>query len=100
MVGQLLTEVFEGNIDAVVIELLVLVLELIAATCPAMEELGDRPDWRIGRSIHPCRRSEIDETVQVVVDDIVIQLADLYSSTGSLRIRSISACEPNAGMCS
>ena len=71
LVRQLLTEVFKGNLNAVVIWLLVLILELITATCAAMKKLDNRPFRRMGRRFHRCCASDIDKTVEVVIDNIV-----------------------------
>lgn len=43
-----------------------------------MKKLDDYPYRCTGRKVHPCCTSDIDKTVEVVIDNIVKQLAYLY----------------------
>jgi hypothetical protein len=71
LVRQLLAKVFEGDLNAVVIEFLVLGSELITATSATMKKLGDRRYRRMGRRLHPCCTSNIRKTVEILIDNIV-----------------------------
>src|SRR5262249_10912837 len=80
LAGRLLPKILERDLDAVVVHLLVLGQELLAALCAAMEEADDvanrdttgpidRVDFR--------RRSDIEKTVEIEVIDVIIQGTDV-----------------------
>src|SRR5215831_12319525 len=80
--SRLFSEIFKRDLDAVVVHLLVLGLELFAALCAAMEEsddVRDRGTTRPIKSIDLRRRSDIEKTVKIVVNYVVIQGANVYA---------------------
>src|SRR5258708_8907403 len=78
----LFTYVFEGNLNAVVVEFLVFGPELITATGAANKKLDDRWYRRVGGKFHPRCTADVRKTVEIVIDNIVKQLADVYSLHG------------------
>ena len=54
LIRQLFTKVCEGNLNAIIIEFLILGPELIAATGAANKKLADRCHRRMGRRVRPC----------------------------------------------
>jgi hypothetical protein len=77
--SQLLAKVFQGNLNAVVIEFLVLGSELITAAGAANKKLDHRCYRRMGRKLHPRCTSDVRKAVQIVIDDVVEKLAYLHS---------------------
>ena len=57
---SLLAQIFECDLDALIIELLVVGAELIAATGGAVEELGYHSDRRVRLTFEPRRAANID----------------------------------------
>src|SRR5262245_62000298 len=68
-------QVFEGDLDAFVVELLIVAAKLIAAIGAAMEELGDHPDRGVGLAFEPGRAANVDRAIEVEIVDIVVELA-------------------------
>jgi hypothetical protein len=72
----LLAQVLERDLDAVIIELLVVGAELVAAARAAVEELTDNADGRVRLTLEECRAAYVDGAVQIQVVDISVGLAD------------------------
>ena len=72
-----LTEKLESDSYAVVKELLIFNPELVSAPGSAMEELDDHRRRSMWRGVHPCRRSDVYQAVEIVIGHIVEQLAYL-----------------------
>src|SRR6266849_7169076 len=82
LVRRLFSEIFKRDLDAIVVHLLVLGLELLAALCAAMEEPDDVRNRDTTRPIDRVdlrRRSDIEKTVEIEVIYVVIQGADVYA---------------------
>src|SRR5882762_10514107 len=82
-IGRLFSKILKRDLDAFVVHLLVLGLELLAALGAAMEESGDVRDRGTTRPIERFdlrRRSDIEKTVEVEVIHVVIQSADRDAS--------------------
>src|SRR6266852_1032913 len=85
LVRGLFSEILQRDLDAVVVHLLVLDLELLAALCAAMEESDNVRNrdttWPID-GVDLRRRSDIEKTVEIDVIYVVIQGADVYAPQG------------------
>src|SRR5215471_13387967 len=82
-VGRLFSEILEGDLDAVVVHLLILGLVLVAALGAAMVESGDTRNGDTARPVERLdlrRRSNIGKTIEIVVSHIVIQGPDVYAA--------------------
>src|SRR6266446_10602645 len=80
--ARLFSKILKRDLDAFVVHLLVLGLELLAALCAAMEEPDDvrnRDTTRPIQRVDLRRRSDIEKTVEIEVVDVVIQGADVYA---------------------
>ena len=54
-------------------------MELVTAAGPALEELDNRCDGRICRRLHSRRASDVHEAVEIIIDRVMVQLANLNS---------------------
>ncbi len=80
LVRRLFSEILKRDLDALVVHLLVLGLELLAALCAAMEESNDVRNRDTTRPIDCVdfrRRSDIEKSVEIEVIYVVIQGADI-----------------------
>src|SRR5206468_1408944 len=79
-VGKLLAEIFQCDLDALVIHLLIAGAILITAICAAMEKLDHRSDQGLTLTFDACGASDIDHAVEIEVIDIVVELAHCWST--------------------
>src|SRR5258706_106556 len=82
LVRGLFSEILHRDLDAIVIHLLVFGLRLLTTLRAAMEKLDhirNRGTRRPIERVDPRRRAHIDETVEIEVNHVVIQGADIYA---------------------
>src|SRR5260370_35430967 len=83
LVRRLFSEILKRDLDALVVHLMVLGMELLAELCAAMEESDDvrkRDTTRPIDCVDLRRRSDIEKTVEIEVIYVVVQGADVYAS--------------------
>ena len=77
MTGNLLfAQVLERDLDALVVELLIIAAELLAAVRPAVEELTDGTDRCVWFSLKHRRASNIDSPVKIKIVDVSVDLSN------------------------
>src|SRR5262245_13424106 len=76
---MLFAQVLERNLDALIVELLIIAAELIAAVRPAVEELTDDTDRCVWVSLKHRRASDIDSPVKIKIVDVVVELPNQQS---------------------
>src|SRR5258707_4577794 len=82
LVRGLFSEILHRDLDAIVVHLLVFGLRLLTTLRAAMEKLDhirNRGTRRPIERVDPRRRAHIDETVEIEVNHVVIQGADIYA---------------------
>src|SRR5260370_20842518 len=80
LVRRLFSEILKRDLDALVVHLLALGMELLAALCAAMEESNDvrnRDTTRPIACVDFRRRSAIEKSAEIAVIYVVIQDADI-----------------------
>ena len=97
---SLFAQILERNLDALVVELLIVAAKLIAAVGAAMEKLAHHSDRSVRLTFEPGCAPNVDRAIEIKVVDIVKELPTSRPATGSLRMRSISARAPTGAMCS
>src|ERR1700730_15300551 len=75
----LLTQILERHLDAVVIELLIVATELIAAIGRAIEELDHLAHRGVRRPLERGVAADIDGAIELKVVDVVIELTNQQS---------------------
>src|SRR5262249_26464738 len=81
--GSLFTEILQRDLNTLVVHLLEVVSELLAAFGAAREEFCDVGDGRMPiKRFDQGRRPHVDEAVEIVVDDVIVQRADVYAARG------------------
>jgi len=70
----LFAQALECDLDALVVELLVIAAELIATVRPAIEELTNDTDRRVWFSLKQSSASNIDSAVKIKIVDVVVKL--------------------------
>lgn len=71
----LLSEVFQGNLNSIVVHLLILGPELLAAVGGAVEKLADLANWRVWLAFEKSGAADVDRAVEIEVVDVLIELA-------------------------
>ena len=79
---RLLAEVLKCYLNTLVIHLLKLISELIAALGGSREELDNVSDGRAWFTFDLCGRTHVDETVKIVIGYVVVQSADIDAAGG------------------
>src|SRR5258707_129647 len=78
----LFAQVLEGDLNALVVEFLIVATELVAAVGGAMEELADRSDRRMRLSLELGRAADVDSAIEVDVVDVMVDLTHQQARHG------------------
>src|SRR6476659_4326476 len=79
---RLLAEIFQRNLNSVIVHLLILGPEFLAPVRGTMEELDHHPDRGLPWPLDPRRAADVDHAVEIEVVDVVIELVHLYTAGG------------------
>src|SRR5262245_33061377 len=74
---RLLSEVLQGDLNSVIVHLLVLGSIFVSSIGGAVEELDDYGNWRLTRPLDPRGATHVDHSIQIEIVDIVIELVHL-----------------------
>src|SRR6516225_6864318 len=83
--SSLFTEILEGNLNSLVVHFLEVVAELFAALRAAGKKFCDVCNWGMRRPIKcfdQCRRTHVNQSVEIIVDHVIIQCANVDATRG------------------
>src|SRR5262249_38153142 len=75
--NELLAEILQGNLDTVIVELLIVAAELVAAIGPTMKKLTDDPDRGMRLALEFGGAADVNGTVEIIIINVMIDLPDL-----------------------
>jgi hypothetical protein len=78
----LFAQVLERDLDAVIVKLLIVRTELIAAIGPAMKELAHHANRSVRLPFQLGRAADVDRAIEIDVVDVVIKLAHQQARDG------------------
>src|SRR6185503_20344937 len=79
---RLLAEILQGNLNSVIVHLLILGPEFLAPVGGTMEELDHHPHRSLPWPLDPRRAADVDHAVEIEVVDVMIELVHLDASGG------------------
>src|SRR6185503_3713975 len=71
----LFAQILEGDLDALVVHLLIVGAKLIAAAGGAVEKLTDHPDGRMRLAVEAGGAANVDRAIEIEIDHVVVELA-------------------------
>src|SRR5712672_2634568 len=79
---ELLTKIFERDLDAVIIELLIFSAKLIALTGTAVEKLAYHSHRGVRLTFESRRADNVDGAIEIKIIDIMVEIAHLQPCHG------------------
>jgi hypothetical protein len=75
--SDLFAKIFEGDLDAFIVQPLIVAAELLATVGPAMEELAHHPHWGVRLTFKFRCAAHVNRAVKVIIINVMIDLADV-----------------------